>query len=181
IATLAQGKNWNQATAQAQVYNSSMASSRQQSQRSVSPQYDDNSYNSNSYQNMGSQNFKDETEAFFNRKQNENASRPDDVPPNQGGKYSGFGYTMEPPPKSQSQEFFDTAVSSLASGWSMFSTGATKLATKATEGAIKVGGIATQKVAEIGVNVNDKVKDGTLLDSVGSQVSSLANKVSILV
>uniref|UniRef100_A0A1B6GYD7 Arf-GAP domain-containing protein n=1 Tax=Cuerna arida TaxID=1464854 RepID=A0A1B6GYD7_9HEMI len=179
ISTLAQGKNWNQATAQAQVYNSSMASSRQQSQ-SVSPQYDDNSYNSNSYQNMGSQNFKDETEAFFNRKQNENASRPDDVPPNQGGKYSGFGYTMEPPPKSQSQEFFDTAVSSLASGWSMFSTGATKLATKATEGAIKVGGIASQKVAEIGVNVNDKVKDGTLLDSVGSQVSSLANKVSDL-
>lgn len=39
----------------------------------------------------------------------------------------------------------------------MFSTGATKLATKATESAIKVGGIATQKVAEIGVNVNDKV------------------------
>lgn len=45
----------------------------------------------------------------------------------------------------------------LFQGWSLFSTGATKLATKATESAIKVGGIATQKVAEIGVNVNDKV------------------------
>lgn len=42
-------------------------------------------------------------------------------------------------------------------GWSMFSSSATKLASKATEGAIKVGGIATQKVAEIGSNVNDKV------------------------
>lgn len=39
----------------------------------------------------------------------------------------------------------------------MFSSSATKLASKATEGAIKVGGIATQKVAEIGSNVNDKV------------------------
>lgn len=39
------------------------------------------------------------------------------VPPNQGGKYSGFGYQMDasPMPKSSSQEFFDTAVSSLAS------------------------------------------------------------------
>ena len=37
------------------------------------------------------------------------------IPPNQGGKYGGFGYQMELPPKSTSQEFFDTAVSSLAS------------------------------------------------------------------
>lgn len=37
------------------------------------------------------------------------------VPPNQGGKYSGFGYTMDAPPRSTSQEFFDTAVSSLSS------------------------------------------------------------------
>lgn len=38
-----------------------------------------------------------------------------DIPPNQGGRYSGFGYTMDPPPRSTSQEFFDSAVSSLAS------------------------------------------------------------------
>lgn len=38
-----------------------------------------------------------------------------DLPPSQGGKYSGFGYTMDPPPRSQSQEFVDTALSSLAS------------------------------------------------------------------
>lgn len=39
----------------------------------------------------------------------------------------------------------------------MFSSSAVKIATKATEGAIKVGGIASQKVAEIGVTVGDKV------------------------
>lgn len=59
--------------------------------------------------------FKDQKEAYFARKQTENAQRPDDLPPNQGGKYSGFGYTMDPPPRSTSQEFVDTALSSLAS------------------------------------------------------------------
>lgn len=85
--------------------------------------------------------FKAQTESFFNRVQNENANRPGyeefrkflmkwefnwwysgfrDLPPNQGGKYSGFGYQMEAPPKSSSQEFFDTAVSSLASVSNLF-------------------------------------------------------------
>lgn len=34
--------------------------------------------------------------------------------PSQGGKYAGFGYTRETPPKSQSQELLDATVSSLA-------------------------------------------------------------------
>lgn len=38
-----------------------------------------------------------------------------DLPPCQGGKYSGFGYTMDPPPRSTSQELFDSAVTSLSS------------------------------------------------------------------
>lgn len=38
-----------------------------------------------------------------------------DIPPNQGGKYGGFGFTMDPPPRSTSQEFVDNALSSLAS------------------------------------------------------------------
>ena len=39
-------------------------------------------------------------EAFFARKREENASRRDDVPPSQGGKYSGFGSGSLPPPAS---------------------------------------------------------------------------------
>ena len=39
-------------------------------------------------------------EAFFARKREENASRRDDVPPSQGGKYSGFGSGSAPPPAS---------------------------------------------------------------------------------
>lgn len=37
------------------------------------------------------------------------------VPPSQGGKYSGFGYQMAPPPRSQSQELMDGAWSSFSS------------------------------------------------------------------
>lgn len=37
-----------------------------------------------------------------------------DIPPSMGGRYTGFGYTKEQPPRSQSQEMFDTALSSLA-------------------------------------------------------------------
>lgn len=37
------------------------------------------------------------------------------LPPSQGGKYAGFGYTKDPMPKSQSHELFDSTVSSLAS------------------------------------------------------------------
>lgn len=37
-----------------------------------------------------------------------------DLPPSQGGKYSGFGYSREQPPRSQSQEFFENTMSSLA-------------------------------------------------------------------
>lgn len=36
------------------------------------------------------------------------------LPPSQGGRYSGFGSCPNPPPKSASTEFFDTAMSSLS-------------------------------------------------------------------
>jgi hypothetical protein len=38
----------------------------------------------------------------------------------------------------------------------VFSVSATKIASKATEGAIKIGGIASQKVADISVSVGEK-------------------------
>lgn len=37
------------------------------------------------------------------------------LPPSQGGKYSGFGYSRDPPSKTQSQEIIDSTLSSLAS------------------------------------------------------------------
>ncbi|XP_053974276.1 ADP-ribosylation factor GTPase-activating protein 1-like isoform X1 [Hylaeus volcanicus] len=163
IAALARGQNWSPTNSTAKDFQPSTYSGSQQDYTSYQSDV------SSSYQNFNSNICKSQTEAFFARKQNENANRPDNVPPNQGGKYGGFGYQMDPPPRSSSQEFFDTAVSSLASGWSMFSSSASKIASKATENAIRIGELATQKVRE-----------GTLLEDVGAQVNSLAAKVGDL-
>ncbi|RZF32337.1 hypothetical protein LSTR_LSTR001801 [Laodelphax striatellus] len=189
ISTLAQGGSWDAASSPAQKYSPGFSASQPRSPQSSSGgggngYVDSSNYSygdsGGGYQNMDSQSFRDERDQFFARRQDENATRPENLPPSQGGKYSGFGYTREAPPKSSSQEFFDTAVSSLASGWSMFSSSAAKIASKASEGAIKVGGIATQKVAEISVTVGDKVKEGKLLDDVSTQVSNLTTKVGEL-
>ncbi|XP_049542346.1 ADP-ribosylation factor GTPase-activating protein 1 isoform X1 [Anopheles darlingi] len=127
-----------------------------------------------SYQQYQTPEFKAQKEDFFSRKQEENASRPENLPPNQGGKYAGFGYTMDPPPRSQSHELFDSVQSSLASGWNVFS----KVANVAKENALKYGSIASQKVVEVSSTVSEKVKEGSLLEGVGSQVTNLASKVT---
>ncbi|XP_015834270.1 ADP-ribosylation factor GTPase-activating protein 1 isoform X4 [Tribolium castaneum] len=156
IAALAQGKAWDEKSSPAQNYTGSLISNTSSYNNTSSNSYSNASTYQNSesyqggYQNYTSPEFKDQKEAFFAKKQAENANRRGDLPPSQGGKYSGFGYTMEAPPRSQSQEFVDTAMSSLASGWSFLSSSASKLASKATENAVKYGGLATQKMGELG-------------------------------
>ncbi|KAH0946301.1 hypothetical protein HN011_003065 [Eciton burchellii] len=160
IATQARGDAWSPSSSIAKGFQASTFTESKQ-------EHPYQSDLSTSYQNIDSNNLRTQTESFFAKKQTENANRPDNIPPNQGGKYGGFGYQMDPPPKSSSQELFDTAVSSLATGWSLFSSSASKIASKATENAIKIGGLATQKV-----------RDGTLLEDVGTQVNHLVTKVS---
>lgn len=199
IACLAQGKPWDQASAMGRIKDagfgggSSSSSSHSSgvgsggmshSRSSGSVQSSGYSGSSGGYQNGGgyqdmsyqqfnTAEFKSQKEEFFSRRQEENASRPENLPPNQGGKYSGFGYTMDPPPRSQSHELFDTVQSSIATGWNVFS----KVANVAKENALKYGSLASQKVVEVSSTVTDKVKEGTLLEGVGSGVSSLASKV----
>lgn len=199
ISTLAQGKSWDQASAMARLKDSgfsssysthsnssannggmqhsrssgSMQSSGYSSSSSAGGYQNGGGYQDTSYQQFSTAEFKSQKEEFFSRKQEENASRPENLPPNQGGKYAGFGYTRDPPPRSQSHELFDTVQSSLASGWSVFS----KVANVAKENAMKYGSLASQKVVEVSGTVTDKVKEGTLLEGVGSQVSNFASKV----
>ncbi|XP_060086643.1 ADP-ribosylation factor GTPase-activating protein 1 isoform X6 [Heteronotia binoei] len=80
----------------------------------------------------------------------------DDVGSYQGGqenRYVGFGNTVTPPKKED--DFLNNAMSSLYSGWSSFTTGASKIASAAKEG----------------------VKDGKILEDVTQGVSHLASKV----
>lgn len=199
ISTLAQGKPWDQASAMARVKDGgfssssslaahsnsssngmhhsrstgSMQSSGYSSASSTGGYQNGGGYQDTGYQQFNTAEFKTQKEEFFCRKQEENASRPENLPPNQGGKYAGFGYTRDPPPRSQSHELFDTVQSSLASGWSVFS----KVANVAKENALKYGSLASQKVVEVSGTVTDKVREGTLLEGVGSQVTNLASKV----
>ncbi|CAG0889682.1 unnamed protein product [Darwinula stevensoni] len=107
------------------------------------------------YQTLSCQN---QTEAFLSMKQQENAMRPSHLPPSQGGQYSGFGYTMDPP-HGASQDRLSSAMSSLVSGWSSFSFGAGKFVSKASESAARLGSIATQRVQEWRGTMGDGVGD----------------------
>ncbi|XP_055942221.1 ADP-ribosylation factor GTPase-activating protein 1-like isoform X2 [Argiope bruennichi] len=198
INTEAQGKPWSIETSSAKNYSStnitksaSSSSLRSHNTNNFSGSHyqgdDWDNFNS-SYQSGGGgggssgglndKSISYQRDAFFSRKQDENLSRPDNVPPNQGGRYTGFGYQMAPPPRSQSQELMDGAWSSLSSGWSSFASGASKFAFKASEGAVKLGSIASQKVIEISETVNEKVKEGSLVEDLQSQVTTIGSKVA---
>lgn len=166
ISTLAQGKSWDINSSSAKNYqpsnfpSSSHHSSMSHSKSTGSIQnssYQDGGNYTGGYQNFNSTEFKAQKDDFFSKKQMENSTRPENLPPNQGGKYAGFGYSRDPLPKSQSQEVFDTTLSSLTSGWSLLSIGATKVAGVAKENLVKYGSVAAQKVAEVSNTVSDKV------------------------
>uniref|UniRef100_A0A2P2I2F6 ADP-ribosylation factor GTPase-activating protein 1-like n=1 Tax=Hirondellea gigas TaxID=1518452 RepID=A0A2P2I2F6_9CRUS len=132
------------------------------------------------YQSGGSGGYQDvairtETESLFGRVQDDNSSRPDDVPPSQGGRYSGFGNSgYQAPVRSASADIMDTAVSSLSQGWSLLSLGATKAATKAAEYSV----IAAQKATVYGQAIGDKVREGKLLEEITEQASAFGGKVT---
>ncbi|XP_075702250.1 ADP-ribosylation factor GTPase-activating protein 1 isoform X2 [Rhinoderma darwinii] len=102
---------------------------------------------------------------------------------NQENRYVGFGNTVNPPKKED--DFLNNAMTSLYSGWSSFTVGASKFASAAKESASKLGTQATQKASELGQSINEtvvkpaqeKVKDGRILEDVSSSVSVLAAKV----
>ncbi|XP_074640272.1 ADP-ribosylation factor GTPase-activating protein 1-like isoform X2 [Tubulanus polymorphus] len=133
------------------------------------------------YTGLSKEEIRSRNEDFFSRQMQANAARSADLPPSQGGRYQGFGNTVDPPKNEDSWD-----LSSLSSGWSTFATGATKFASAATKQASKIATTATQKTKEIGLSVNnavikptkEKVKDGTLLNDVSYQMNNLATKMS---
>ena len=116
------GGSWSVETSSARNH-SKTSSAGLKSDRSMkkSMTYSENISNEsyNSYQNgavpdLNSASFKKEKEDFFGRVQRENANRREDLPPSQGGKYAGFGNTVDPPPRSYStNDFYDTSMNGL--------------------------------------------------------------------
>ncbi|XP_049275886.1 ADP-ribosylation factor GTPase-activating protein 1 isoform X4 [Rhipicephalus sanguineus] len=171
IATEAQGKTWSAETSSGRHHvtrtfpKSSSGPELKQSFGTGSSRFDDSGSRpedwSGGYQsyNFNSEQIASHRDDFFSRVQAQNATRPEDLPPSQGGRYSGFGNTVSAPPRSQSQEFFDGAWSSFSTGFATFAAGATKVASKASENAVKIGSIAAQKAAELSGAVSEKVVD----------------------
>ncbi|XP_041433858.1 ADP-ribosylation factor GTPase-activating protein 1 isoform X7 [Xenopus laevis] len=73
----------------------------------------------------------------------------------QENRYVGFGNTVDPPKKED--DFLNNAMTSLYSGWSNFTVGASKFASAAKESASKLGTQATQKASELGQTINENV------------------------
>ncbi|XP_059647013.1 probable ADP-ribosylation factor GTPase-activating protein AGD6 [Cornus florida] len=95
-------------------------------------------------------------ESFFARKMAENESRPDGLPPSQGGKYVGFGSSPAPMPHSNSQ---GDVISAVTQGFGRLSMVAASAAQSAAS-KVKDGGydykvnetvnVVTAKTTEIG-------------------------------
>ncbi|XP_074526277.1 ADP-ribosylation factor GTPase-activating protein 1 isoform X2 [Halichoeres trimaculatus] len=102
---------------------------------------------------------------------------------NQENRYVGFGNTVTPEKKEE--DFINNAMSSIYSGWSSFTVGASKFASIAKDNTAKLANQATLKATELGQTLNEnvikptqeKVKEGKLLDEMAMSMSGLANKV----
>ncbi|ANB13619.1 Gcs1p [Sugiyamaella lignohabitans] len=92
---------------------------------------------------------KQRNESYFASLGAKNSGRPDNLPPSQGGKYSGFGST--PPPQTSSgsgsgglgslsiDDLQKDPLGSLTKGWSLFSSAVTKSVGEVSESYIKPG------------------------------------------
>ncbi|EDW40327.1 GL24958 [Drosophila persimilis] len=151
IAALAQGKSWNQKDAETRL-GSNNSQSRNSGNRSSQSHASATGYGgSDGYQNGGgsygdapgyqqyqTQEFRDQKEEFFSKRQVENASRPENLPPRPGRKsMPGLGSHGEPSAKNAISGAYrlDTVHTCRRAGvW--FSTSASELASTAKDKAV---------------------------------------------
>jgi ADP-ribosylation factor GTPase-activating protein 1 len=89
---------------------------------------------------------KDRNEAYFAKMGAENASRPDDLPPNQGGKYAGFGSGFVPEGSGRGvggqgipgvDEFQKDPMAAISKGFGWFTSAVGKSAKSVNDGFIQ--------------------------------------------
>ncbi|KAI9676177.1 MAG: Zn finger-containing GTPase- Activating Protein for ARF [Caeruleum heppii] len=117
-------------------------------------------------------------EAFFAKKGSENASRPEGLPPSQGGKFTGFGSTPAPAsnePKNETppgiDDFQKDPVAALTKGFGWFSTAVGKSAKQVNDGFIKP---TAQKLAEADLATQAKIHAATLGQNIQSGTKGAA-------
>ncbi|KAI8320469.1 ArfGap-domain-containing protein [Martensiomyces pterosporus] len=123
---------------------------------------------------------KQRNEEYFARLGASNQSRREDLPPNQGGKYTGFGNTSFEPTSSRSasssggllnpQDIVNDPAAALTKGWSLLTMGAqTALSTLGT-----VAGSINENYVRPAA---EKIQDPNFRNEVSSYVSTIGVKV----
>ncbi|XP_046842148.1 ADP-ribosylation factor GTPase-activating protein 1-like [Xenia sp. Carnegie-2017] len=199
IATLAAGKSWSEETSSARnwtpkttnCYSNQDSNSSSVNGRSLSAVTRD-SDSMESMFGLSKAEIDSQKNSFFEKKTQENASRPDGLPPSQGGRYTGFGSTPADSVNKEQSSGWESALSSFSYGWNSFASTAAQLAKQATDEAVKIGGAVNEsvlkptanKATELGNSVNKnlkkvsyKVQDGTLVEDLSTSMSGLASKV----
>ncbi|KAL1195856.1 putative ADP-ribosylation factor GTPase-activating protein AGD6 [Cardamine amara subsp. amara] len=103
-------------------------------------------------------------EDFFARRMAENESKPEGLPPSQGGKYVGFGSSSAPPPRNNQQ---DDVFSVMSQGFGRLSM----VAASAAQSAASVVQTGTKEFTS-------KVKEGGYDHKVSETVNVVANKTT---
>jgi len=140
--------------------------------------FNNNNNNSNSNSNVFTNNAqtmfipdKAKNEEFFARKGRENENRRDDIPPSQGGKYTGFGSTPlmnDPQPQNENLAQLQK---SLSSGWSF-------LAEKAKIG-VKIAAAGASSLNENYIKpASNAVRDPNFTQNIGFYAESFKRTVS---
>ncbi|KAI8804868.1 hypothetical protein BJ742DRAFT_681660 [Cladochytrium replicatum] len=135
---------------------------------------------------------KEMNEDFFRRKGNENDTRPDHLPPSQGGKYVGFGNSCmflgrcvdesdhvlpdtSPPRQEMSPDVL------LADPLGTLTKGLSALTVTAASTGVMLGSLVTQTASTVSETVGQKLKDNItpeLTANVGTYVSGITSTVS---
>lgn len=194
ISSLAEGKSWSEETSPARNYETGMTRSTGGnaggSHLSNGSKSMSNCSSPEMMLGISKQELNSQKEEFFNRRQKENAARPDNLPPSQGGRYVGFG--SAPAQTTTNNSGWDAAFSSFSMGWSSFASGAAQFAAAASQQAVKIGSTVNEsvikptasKAVELGASMNEGVKkvstrvqEGKLMDDMSSSMSSLSTKM----
>uniref|UniRef100_A0A3B4TDK3 ADP-ribosylation factor GTPase-activating protein 1 n=1 Tax=Seriola dumerili TaxID=41447 RepID=A0A3B4TDK3_SERDU len=138
VATLAEGKEWSIETSSAKNWTSPQPkTSLSSSHRSGGP---------------GQNSAKSSDKAFEDWLSDDVNSYQSG---NQENRYVGFGNTVTPEKKED--DFLNNAMSSIYSGWSNFTVGASKFASIAKDNTTKLANQATLKATELGQTLNENV------------------------
>uniref|UniRef100_A0A3B3I9R1 ADP-ribosylation factor GTPase-activating protein 1 n=1 Tax=Oryzias latipes TaxID=8090 RepID=A0A3B3I9R1_ORYLA len=155
VATLAEGKEWSIETSSARNWTSPQPKSSQlSSTRPVGP--------GRNSANSGDKAFEDWLSNDVNSYQSGGGYSG-----NQENRYVGFGNTVTPEKKED--DFLNNAMTSIYSGWSNFTVGASKFASIAKDNTTKLANQATLKVQGAGAKLTNlfsgKSEDGTGAES----------------